>query len=101
MVDLFRNIMYAGAGLAFMTKEKAEEIGKDLVKRGKVSEEEAKAFIKDLSNKSREAKAKIETQVENIVKATLKKMNLITMDEFAKLENRLKALEKKVKAQAG
>jgi len=96
MKDLVKKIMYAGAGLAFMTKEKIEEISKDLVEKGKLTEKEGKEVIDDLVRRSKEAKAKVEGQIENAVQKILRRMNLVTKEDLLKLEKRVKALEKEI-----
>jgi len=96
MKDLVKKIMYTGAGLAFMTKEKIEEISKDLVEKGKLTEKEGKEVIDDLVRRSKEAKAKVEGQIENAVQKILRRMNLVTKEDLLKLEKRVKALEKEI-----
>ena len=48
MKDLLRDIFYMGAGAAFMTKEKVEELKKELIDKGKMTQEEGKQFVDDL-----------------------------------------------------
>ena len=97
MNDLIRKIVLTGIGLAALTKEKIEEVVKDVVEKGKLSEKEGKEFIDELLKKSEGAREKVEGQIENAVQATLKKMNLVTRDEFSKLEKQIRQLKKAVK----
>ena len=93
MLETLRNTLYASVGLAYLTKEKVEELAHELIEKGKMSEKEGKEFIDDLVNRSKEAKEKVETQIDTRVKDTLKKMNLVTKQEYEILEKRLKDLE--------
>lgn len=97
MTDLLKKTLYTGVGLAYMTKEKIEELAKELIDKGKMTEKEGKELIDDLLEKSKDAKTKIESQIDHTVKETLKKMNLVTKKEYADLEQRLQDLEKKIK----
>ena len=42
MFDLIKKTMLTGVGLAAMTKDKVEELAKELSKKGKLSEKEGK-----------------------------------------------------------
>ena len=97
MFDLIKKAMFTGLGLAFMTKEKVEEISKEIVKKGKLSETEGKEFIDELQKKSEEAKEKVEAQIESVVKETLKKMDIATRDDFLRVEKQLEDLANSIK----
>lgn len=96
MIDVLKKTLYTGVGLAYMTKEKIEELGKELIDKGKMTEKEGKELVDDLLEKSKEAKVRVESQIDRTVKETLKKMNLVTQKEYDDLEKRLKDLEEKM-----
>jgi polyhydroxyalkanoate synthesis regulator phasin len=97
MNDLLRKVVLTGIGLAALTKEKIEEVVKDVVEKGKLSEKEGKEFVDELLKKSEGAREKVEGQIEKALQASLKKMNLVTRDDFSKLEKQIKQLKKAVK----
>jgi polyhydroxyalkanoate synthesis regulator phasin len=97
MPDFFKKSMSFGLGLAFLTKEKIEAIAKDLSERGELEKKDVRKFIEDLSEKSEEAKKKVDGRIEKIVKAVLEKMNLVSRDDFLKLEKQLKEMKKALK----
>jgi polyhydroxyalkanoate synthesis regulator phasin len=97
MIDLIKKTLTTGLGLAFMTKERIEELSKEFVEKGKLSEKDARGLIDELSKKSEEARAKVEEEIEKTVRGTLKKMNLVTRDDFRMLEKKLDQLMKAVK----
>ncbi|MBW2040214.1 MAG: hypothetical protein JRI46_11620 [Deltaproteobacteria bacterium] len=97
MFDLIKKTMLTGLGLAFLTKDKVEELAKEFVKKGKLSEKEGKEFIDELSKKSEDAKKEVEGKIEKVARDTMKKMNLVTRDDFLKLEKQLKQLVKAIK----
>ena len=89
MIDLIKKIMFTGVGLASMTKDKIEELGKEIIEQGKLSEKEGKEFLNELKEKSEESRKDLETRTDKLVKESLKKMNLATRDDLAKLEKQL------------
>jgi polyhydroxyalkanoate synthesis regulator phasin len=97
MIDLIRKTLTTGLGLAFITKDKIEELSKEFVEKGKLSEKDARGLIDELSKKSKEARTKVEEEIEKIVTGTVKKMNLATRDDFRLLEKKLEQLAKAVK----
>jgi len=95
MFDLIKKTMLTGVGLAAMTKDKVEELAKELMEKGEMSEKEGKELIDDLLKRSEQAKKDLETKVENIVEKVLGKMNLASKKDISKIEKKLKRLEKK------
>jgi polyhydroxyalkanoate synthesis regulator phasin len=95
MVDLIKKTLLAGVGLAFMTKEKAEEVAKKIASEAKIAEGEGKKFVNDLVKKSEEARAGVEKLVNTAVETTLTKLDLPTKAEVKRLEARIKELEGK------
>ena len=93
MVELIKKTLLAGVGLAFMTKEKAEEVAKKIASEAKIAEGEGKKFVSELVKKSEEARAGVEKLVDNAVETTLKKLDLPTKAEVKRLEARIKDLE--------
>jgi len=97
MIDLIKKTLFTGVGLAFLTKEKLEELSKTLIELGKLSEQEGKKLIEELSKKAEDARNQIKGQVEKSVKDTLDKMNLATKADLLNLEKKLQKLENALK----
>ncbi len=103
MEPLFKKGFYAGLGLLTVTKEKAEEIVNDLVKRGEVSKDESAQFMKDMMSKmdvrTKESKEWIEKQandaMEKMRPKTLKQIDALT-EEVEKLGLEVKKLQKEI-----
>ena len=95
-MDLINKMFLTGVGLAFMTKEKIEEMSRELMEKGRLSEKEGRQLLEDLLKKSEKAKKDIEAQIEKIVKESLKKMNIATTDDLKALEKKIRTLEKKL-----
>lgn len=97
MMDLIKKTMYLGVGLAYMTKEKVEEISQELIKKGELSATDGKEFIDDLTKKSVEAREAMEARVDKIVKSSLARMNIATRDDLSILDKRIAELEDRPK----
>ena len=93
MLDMIKKTMLAGVGLTLMTKEKIETIASELMEKGQMSEREGKEFVDELIKKSEQAKKTLETNIENIVKKLLDKMNLATKDDINNLEKKIQKNE--------
>ena len=92
MQDLLKNVFYLGAGFAFMTKEKIEELKKDLIDKGKMTQDEGKQFVDDLIKKSEKAKADTEKKVRDLVDEQLDRMKVATSDDIAELRKQIDEL---------
>ena len=97
MLDLLKKTLLTGIGIAALTKEKVEEVAKKIAKESKLSEKEGKKLVKDLLEKSDEARKNLEKQVDELVKNALKKLNIPTQENLQKLENKIRKLENLVK----
>ena len=97
MIDILKKTMFLGLGLASLTKEKIEELAKDLIKKGELSEKEGKDFVSEVTKKSKDAAKEIKSQIEKGVSETMKKMNLASRSELLDLEKRLQKLEESTK----
>jgi|WetSurMetagenome_2_1015567.scaffolds.fasta_scaffold01385_5 polyhydroxyalkanoate synthesis regulator phasin len=95
MVEMIKKTLLAGVGLAFMTKDKAEEVAKKFVQDTKIAEGEGKKFVDELLKKSEEAKKSIEKLVETAVHTAVTRLDIPTRGEMKKLEDRILELEGK------
>lgn len=93
MVELLKKSVYATIGIALMTREKAEEIGKKVAEEAKLSESEGKQFVDELLKRADETRKSFEQLVEKQVTAILKKINIPTRKEMEELDLRLRKLE--------
>jgi len=94
MFELTKKMLLTGIGLAATSKEKLQELAKELAEKGKLSEEEGKELLDQLSNKWEEAGKQLETRIEELVKTALEKLDMPSKSDLAKLTARLERLEK-------
>jgi len=99
VIDLVKKTMMAGIGLALKTRDEVEELVKDLVKKGSMSEQEGKNFLDELLKRYDEAKDKLEEKIEKIVKKFLKKADIVTGDELKALKKEIRELKKAISSE--
>lgn len=93
MKEALKNVLYAGLGAAFLTKEKIEELKTDLIEKGKMSQEEGKHFVDDLLRKSEKAKDQLDLWINKRVEDRINQLNLATKDEIAELQRKIEELQ--------
>ncbi len=93
MLDSIHKMFLAGVGLAAMTKDKIDEHIKELVERGKLTEEEGREIAEDVLKKSKQAKEDLEKQVEKLVQQTLQTLQMASKEEVEELAARIEKLE--------
>ena len=100
MFDLLKKTILTGIGIASLTKDKIEELGKKISEESKLSAEEGKKLVNDLLKQSEKARMDLETQVQKLVKIALEKLDIPTRDDLNRLEKRIIKLEN-LKAETG
>lgn len=95
MSDLIKNAVLTGLGILSLTREKAENLAKDLIRKGELSETEETKFVKDLMKKAEKAGGEIEEKIEKTVGKTLKKLNIPTRKDLDEIKQKLDKLSKK------
>ena len=98
--ELLNKFMLFGLGAISLTKEKAEKLVEELVKRGDISREEAKDFMKELIAKGEEERAGLKSTIKDEVERLRKDIGLATKADFSRLEERLRQLEEKLGAKS-
>ena len=96
MVDLIKKALYTGVGLAVLTKERAEELVKDLTQQAKLSEQEGKELFDGLLKQSEQARNDFQAKVDEAVLTVVKRLNLATKDEVASLKAKVEELSSKI-----
>jgi polyhydroxyalkanoate synthesis regulator phasin len=96
MVDLIKKAIYTGLGLVVLTKEKAEELVKELSQQAKLSEQEGKELLDGLLKHSEQARHDFQSKVDETVVAVVKRLNLATKDEVAGLKAKVEELSAKI-----
>lgn len=101
MKDILKNMMYAGIGAAFLTREKLEELRKELMDKGCLSVEEGKAFVDELLKKSEAAKGNLEQWITRQVEEKVKQCHLASTEDVAALRSQVEELQAMVRKEQG
>jgi polyhydroxyalkanoate synthesis regulator phasin len=93
MVELLKKSIYATIGIALMSREKAEELGKKVADEARLSESEGKQFVDELLKRAEETRTSFEKIIAQQVSKALNKVNIPTRSEVDALELRVRKLE--------
>ena len=93
MFETIKQAFDKGVEYAFATTEKIEKAAIEFAKENNLNKEEAKKLLDHWVKKSGEMKIALEKQITELQKTTMAKMNLVTKEEYAALELRIKKLE--------
>lgn len=96
MVDLIKKAFYTGLGLAVLTKDKAEELVKDIVQQAKLSEGEGKELVDSLMKQSDQARQDFQGKLDEAVLAVVNRLHLATRDEVESLRTKVEELSARV-----
>ena len=99
MSDLIKKTLLASVGLALKTWDEVEDLAKELVDKGKMTEKDGNKFVKDLQKRYEETQKKLEARVEKTVKDFLKKANVVTSDELKAVKKEVRELKKMISSE--
>ena len=87
---------YLDVGMTFteMTRKRAEEFVRDLVKAGEVQQERAQKAVDDLVDRSRRNTEELVALVRQEIKSQVSTLGIATKDDIKRLEGRIDRLSK-------
>jgi polyhydroxyalkanoate synthesis regulator phasin len=98
MFEIFKKSLFAGLGLAVITKTKLEKVLDKLVEEGKMSREEAEKMGQELLESGEKQWEDFEAKLKDTVKGFLENMDLCKSSDLKKVEKKVKALDMRLKA---
>ena len=98
MIELVKKAMFTGVGMVALTKEKIEDVSREFVEKGKLSEEEGKRLMDELLSRSEESKKVLKDQIEVSVKSVLDRMDIPSKSDIKKLQDEIASLRQKVES---
>ena len=96
MFESIRKAALAGIGAGVVTLDVVESALEYLIKRGKISAEEAREAAKRIVEQSRSQSEATRNKMKQRLSEAFGRANLVTLDRVQLLEERLKTLEEKV-----
>ena len=94
--DIIKKAINLGYGALIMTKENVEELMDEMVKKGEIKKDEAKAQVREVFNKILSSKKEIELKIEEIVEKVLHKLDIPTRKELQQMEKKLEEIIKRL-----
>ena len=98
MADVLRKGFLAGIGIFSLTKERAEELVDELVKRGEVSKEEKAKVVKELVDKAEARSKELAKKIDVQVKKAVTKMKTSKDEEIQSLQEKIDRLSVQIEA---
>ena len=96
-LDLLERLALAAAGAVALTAERAEQLVEELVGRGGLRRDEARALVDDLSSRWRGDAIRFGERFSSGVAATFHELGLVTRDQYDELELRVAQLEHRLR----
>ncbi|RLC19707.1 MAG: hypothetical protein DRH93_15060 [Deltaproteobacteria bacterium] len=96
MFDYLKKSLLTGVGLALRSKNEIEDLAKEFAQQSKMSQDEAKDFLKDCQQKYENAKTDFDEKIENTIEKILLKLDLPSKSDIKVLNDRIDDLTKKL-----
>lgn len=97
-MDTMRKAILLGLGILSLTKEKAETIVDDLVKRGEIKEKDRRNMVKTLLKEGETQQHVVEDKISTVVQMAIADMGLPSQKDFKNIVRRLDGIEKAISA---
>lgn len=104
MLEEIKKVMFSGFGAVLLTREKAEEVIRKLVKESKISKEEAQDLVNELFEHGTRQWSEMEESFSKALRKGVDNLNIASKKELhglkskvGKLEKRLETLEQLIK----
>jgi polyhydroxyalkanoate synthesis regulator phasin len=93
MREELKRMALFGSGVAELTRNRAEQIARDLVKAGDIRRGHASDLVKELIDRSRENRKELVRVVRSEIKNQIEGLGLASKKDFERLERRITRLE--------
>ncbi len=101
MTDIFEKTLLAGLGLFDLTKEKAEKVVNELIKRGELSQSDKAKAVKEIIKGHEERTKKLKEKIDQHIDKSMKKLKVITRDQLEELNRKIEKLSKTIEKLEG
>jgi polyhydroxyalkanoate synthesis regulator phasin len=96
MIELIKKAVFTGIGIASLTKDKIEDLAKELATKGKMSEQEGEKLIQEILNRAEESRTTLNSQTEKLVRKTITKMQLARSEDIDLLKTEIALLREEI-----
>ncbi|MEW6326566.1 MAG: phasin family protein [Thermodesulfobacteriota bacterium] len=95
-MDIIKKAMLLGLGVISLTKEKAEELVDDLIKRGEVAREEKFKMVDKLLKEAEKQEKELVGKLTEAVQKVITNLGLPTKKDLEEISKRLEDIEKRI-----
>lgn len=96
MGDIIKKAILTGIGLAAVSKDKIEEITKDMVSKGNMTEQEGRKFVEEMTGYAEKARSDLENRVSGYVEKAVDRMGLVKRSDVEELHAEISELRKRL-----
>jgi polyhydroxyalkanoate synthesis regulator phasin len=96
MIDLIKKAVLTGVGIASLTKEKIEDLAKELIVKGKMSEQEGEKLVEEMLSRAEESRETMKNQTKSMVQDTIAKMQLARVEDIELLKTEIERLREEI-----
>ena len=96
MSEMLRKMGLFGIGVISLTQEKLEEFTAEMIKKGEMSREEGKKFVREMWFEREKQIKDIEDKINEKVKEAIDRSRVATKSDIDELKNKIEELEKTV-----
>ena len=96
MLEEIRKALQTGLGAVILTKEKAEEISRKMVKEAKLSKEDANTLKQELLSSGERQWKEMEQSLSAALKKAVRKLDMGKSSELREIREKVENLEKRV-----
>jgi len=98
VTEIINKVINLGLGAVLLTKENIEEVIDEMVKKGEIKKDEAKAQVNELLKKVLSSKEEVESRIEKIVENMLHKLDIPTRKELQQMQKKLDEIIKRLES---
>src|SRR5512138_2103109 len=96
MLDALKKTLLAGIGLGLMTRDKVEEVAREIADSAQLSADKGQQFVDEAVARAQKGRAEFDARVQKMLDEAVRRAKLLTRDDLARLEARIAELERRV-----
>lgn len=98
MSEMIKKMGLFGVGVISLTQEKAEEFTQEMIKKGEMSREEGKKFVREILSEKEKQVKDLEDKINDKVENVMKKSGVVMKSDISALEKKIEELEKTIQS---
>lgn len=98
MSEMIKKMGLFSIGVISLTQEKIDEFSQEMIKKGDMTREEGKKFVRDVLSEKEKQLKDLENKINEVVKANIEKSGIVMKSDISALEKKIEKLEKTVQS---